>query len=291
MSARSLDVAIDINFLREVYFTFDKPVPYKLKSGSILQITPVSLDNSMIFTSSYGILDIDKNLSTEVEVIQMSYLQFLADRIIPSVEHARQQLVNLCLLCLGFELPYIMADEKNKPVLMDFAKKDGEDEPYLRHIVTAKEFDDIKRIILYQNLPNFDDEYINPELKANMEEYDRLKSKNVIQPTLERRMAIIAAHTGISNVEQRSMTLRAHSALFAEVVGEVEYMTTKPISLYAGKSENVQWIFQKVKGKYDEYITSVEKFNKSMGGDGVINHSAIQSSDNYSSQYDKFIGG
>ena len=148
-----------------------------------------------------------------------------------------------------------------------------------------------KKIILYQNLPNFDDEYINPELKANMEEYDRLKGKNIVQPTLERRMAIISAHTGISKAEQNAMTLRAHSSLFAEVVGEVEFSANKAIALYAGKGDNVQWIFQKAKGKYDEYITSVEKFNKSMGGDGVINHATIESSENLVSQYDKFIGG
>ena len=109
-------MAVDIGFLREVYFTFDKPVPYKLKCGSILQIKPVLLEDSMIFTSSYGILDIDKNLSTEVEVIQMSYLQFLMDRVIPFVEHSKQQLVNICLLCLGFEFPYIDLNEKGKPI-------------------------------------------------------------------------------------------------------------------------------------------------------------------------------
>ena len=245
----------------------------------------------MTFTSSYGILDIDKNLSTEVEVIQMSYLQFLMDRVLPSVEHSKQQLVNICLLCLGFEFPYIDLNEKGKPILIDFAQDTESKEIYPRHIITAKEFDDIKKIILYQNLPNFDDEYINPELKANMEEYDRLKGKNIVQPTLERRMAIISAHTGISKAEQNAMTLRAHSSLFAEVVGEVEFSANKPIALYAGKGDNVQWIFQKAKGKYDEYITSVEKFNKSMGGDGVINHATIESSENLVSQYDKFIGG
>ena len=245
----------------------------------------------MIFTSSYGILDIDKNLSTEVEVIQMSYLQFLMDRVIPFVEHSKQQLVNICLLCLGFEFPYIDLNEKGKPILIDFAQDTESKDIYPRHIITAKEFDEIKKIILYQNLPNFDDEYINPELKANMEEYDRLKGKNIVQPTLERRMAIISAHTGISKAEQNAMTLRAHSSLFAEVVGEVEFSANKPMALYAGKGDNVQWIFQKAKGKYDEYITSVEKFNKSMGGDGVINHATIESSENLVSQYDKFIGG
>ena len=241
-------MAVDIGFLREAYFTFDKPVPYKLKCGSILQIKPVLLEDSMIFTSSYGILDIDKNLSTEVEVIQMSYLQFLMDRVIPFVEHSKQQLVNICLLCLGFEFPYIDLNEKGKPILIDFAQDTESKDIYPRHIITAKEFDEIKKIILYQNLPNFDDEYINPELKANMEEYDRLKGKNIVQPTLERRMAIISAHTGISKAEQNAMTLRAHSSLFAEVVGEVEFSANKAIALYAGKGDNVQWIFQKAKG-------------------------------------------
>lgn len=284
-------MAIDIGYLREVYFTFDEPVPYKLKCGSTLQIKPVLLENSMIFTSSYGVLDIDKNLSTEVEVIQMSYLQFLMDRVMPTIEHSKQQLVNICLLCLGFNFPYIDLNEKGKPILIDFAQNAESKEIYPRHIITAKEFDEIKKIILYQNLPNFDDEYINPDLKANMEEYDRLKGKGVVQPTLERRMAIISAHTGISKAEQKVMTLRAHNCLFSEVVGEVEFNTHKPAALYAGKGDSVQWIFQKVKGKYDEYITSVEQFNKSMGGDGVINHSSVQSSENLISQYDKFIGG
>ena len=284
-------MAVDINLLREAYFTFDKPVPYELKSGSILQITPVLLQDSAIFNSSYGILNIDKNLSTEVEVIQMSYLQFLVDRIIPFIKDSKQQLVNLCLLCLGFKLPFIATDEKNRPTLVDFVRDESSKELSVRHIITTKEFDDIKRIILYQNLYNFDDEYINPELKANMEEYDKLKENNVVQPNLERRMAIISAHTGINKTEQCSMTLRAHNALFAEVVGEVEYNNNKSVALYAGKGDNVQWIFQKATGKYDKYITSVEQFNKSMGGDGYINRSAIQLGETLNSQYDKFIGG
>lgn len=284
-------MAIDIGFLREAYFTFDKPVPYKLKCGSTLQITPVLLEDSVIFNSSYGILDIDKNLSTEVEVIQMSYLQFLTDRVFPSIEHSKQQLVNLCLLCLGFKFPHISLNEKKKPVLVDFAQSEDSQSVYPKHIITAKEFDEVKRIILYQNLPNYDDEYVNPELKANMEEYDRLKQGEFVPPTLERRMAIISARTGITKAEQAVMTMRAHNCLFAEVVEEVEYITNNPIAVYAGKSNNVQWIFKEAKGKYDKYITSVEKFNKSMGGDGVINHATIQSSEKFISQYDKFIGG
>lgn len=284
-------MAIDIGFLNEAYFTFDKPVPYPLKCGKTLYINPVKLEDSMIFMTSYGILDIDKNLSTDVEIIQMSYLKFLKEKVL--IDSAtKQQLVNICLLCLGFELPYLDYDDKGRALLVNAVRDTDTNEYKLDLIITAKEFDDIKRIVLYQNLPNFDDEYVNPELKANMAEYDELKAKGINPPNLERRMAIISAHTGLTKAEQLAMTLRYHSLLFSEVSGEVEYMVTKPLAMYAGKSDNVQWIFKKSRGKYDDYITSVESYNKSMGGDGMI-HTVTQgnNSGDLTSQFDKFIGG
>ena len=94
-------------------------------------------------------------------------------------------------------------------------------------------------------------------------------------------MAIITSHTGLSQKEQYGMSLRSHSLLFKEVVGEVNYQAVKAISLYAGKADAVEWIYPKVKNKFDEYITSVEEYNKSFGGDGnvssVINN--VQSND------------
>jgi hypothetical protein len=47
-------------------------------------------------------------------------------------------------------------------------------------------------------------------------------------------------------------------------------MCAKPLAIYANKSEEIQWIFKKKKDKFSEYITSVEDYNKSMGGDGSI---------------------
>ena len=103
-----------------------------------------------------------------------------------------------------------------------------------------------------------------------MIEVDELKNKNLEMPSLERRMAIITSHCGISKKEQLSMTFRSHSILFQEINNEVEYMCTKPLAIYANKSEEIQWIFKKKKDKFSDYITSVEDYNKSMGGDGSI---------------------
>lgn len=258
-------MAAEINFdyLRETYFAFGKNVPYPLKCGVELQIHPVLLEDSLIFNSSYGILNIDKNSSSDPEIISMSYLKFLFKEKI-SEPYYKQQLFNICNLCLGLKSPYIKMNEKNKPILYEL----GENGILL--FITQKEFEDIRRIILYQNLPDFDDEYINPELKKAMQEQDELKVKNIEIPSLERKINIISSHTGITLEQQLHMTMRNHILLFKEVAGEVNFQATKAISLYAQKPDAIQWIYPKKQGKFDEYITSVEDYNKSFGGDGSI---------------------
>lgn len=259
-------MSIDINFYKEAYFTFDKPVPYKLKCGKEIIIKPISLSDSMLFMTSYGILDIDKNSTNDAEVISMSYLKFLVQRVLTFSDLPKQQLINICLLCLDFEYPQIIVDDKGRVFLGDFFKNTKEE----KFRISQKEFDEIRRIILYQNLPNYDDDYINPELKQRMAEVDELRGKNLDTPSLERRIAIITSHCGISKTEQLSMTFRAHSILFQEVNNEVEYMCTKPIAIYGGKADEIQWIFKKKKDKFSDYITSVEDYNKSMGGNGSV---------------------
>jgi hypothetical protein len=65
------------------------------------------------------------------------------------------------------------------------------------------------------------------------------------------------------------MTYRAHSLLFEEVCGEVDYTTTRPIALYGGKADDVRWIFKKEKNKFDGYITDADKYTNSMGNGSI----------------------
>lgn len=259
-------MSVDIKFYQEAFFPFDKPIPYELSCGTTLNIKPVTLQDSVLFVTSYNILNIDKNSAPDPEVISMSYLKFLAKRVLPFDELAKQKLVNICILCLDFSIPYVIIDDNDRPLLCNI-DKEGQN---ILFTVTQKEFDDIKKIILYQNILNFDDSYINPELKERMDEIDELRMKNFEVPSLERRMAIITSHCGISKTEQCEMTFRSHSLLFEEVSNEVEYMCTKPVAVSHGKPDLVQWIFKKKKDKFSDYITSVEDYSKSMGGDGSV---------------------
>ena len=257
-------MAIDIEVLEKGYFYFDKPVPYKLSDTTHVDITPVSVYDSEVFLSSCDILQIDKNALNSVEIIQMSYLDFLLKVMLPTDKSGLllDKLSNIFRLCLGMKTWKLKVKEKQK---LSIVAPDDSFE------ITGKQFDDIKRIILYQNVPHYDDTYIDPDLKKMMDEVDRLKSQGISTPNLERRMAIITAHCGVNKQTLMQYTMRSLQLLFEECAGEVEFTTLRPIMLYAGKAKELEhWIYKKKKDCLDGYITWVESYNKSMGGDGVV---------------------
>lgn len=257
-------MAIDIAVLEKAYFYFDKPVPYKLSDTTHIDITPISVYDSEVFLSSCDILQIDKNALNSVEIIQMSYLDFLFKVMLPTDQSkiGLDKFCNIMKLCLGMPDWKIKMNEKKKISLV--APDDSFE-------ITGKQFDDIKRVILYQNIAHYDDSYIDPDLKKAMADVDRLKSKGIDVPTLERRMAIITAHCGIGKRVLMQYSMRSLQLLFEECAGEVEFTTLRPIMLYAGKAKELEhWIYKKKKDKFDGYITSVESYNKSMGGDGKV---------------------
>lgn len=257
-------MAIDIDVLEKGYFYFDKPVPYKLSDTTYVDITPISVYDSEVFLSSCDILQIDKNALNSVEIIQMSYLDFLLKVMLPTDKSGLllDKLSNIFRLCLGMKTWKLKVKEKQK---LSIVAPDDSFE------ITGKQFDDIKRIILYQNVPHYDDTYIDPDLKKMMGEVDRLKSQGISTPNLERRMAIITAHCGINKQTLMQYTMRSLQLLFEECAGEVEFTTLRPIMLYVGKAKELEhWIYKKKKDRLDGYVTSVESYNKSMGGDGVV---------------------
>ena len=256
---------LNLDLYRKAYFYFDLPVEYIIKDKSLF-IYPITVKDSEIFLSSASVLSIDKNASDSVEIIQMSYLAFIYN-ILFQDEINISKFANILKYCLHVEKPYMGFDDNSRPYL-----KINDDIS-----IGAKDFDNIRRIIMYQNLVHYDDEYVNPEIKKMMDEVDAVKNAGIEPPSIERRMAIITAHCGISKQEQMNMTYRSHSLLFEEVYGEVEFETTRPILLYAGKGNEIDhWIYKKKKGKYDGYMTDADSYAQSMGGD----RNAIKSTTN-----------
>ena len=253
-------VSIDLQYLKEAYFAYDEPVPYQCKNGDIVNIIPISVKNSAIFRSSIDVIAFDKNNLNDSKIISMSYLEFIVELMRESSVYV-QKFVNILKLCLGFNYPMISFNEtNNKPLITD---------KEINVQITYKDFENIRRIILYQNIPKYDDEYIDPDLKKAMEETDKLRYKNIEPPDFERRCAIITAHCGLSKKDQLEMTMRSHSILFDEVCGEVEFTTTRAIALFGGKGNEIEhWIYHKKKDKFDGYIMGKDDLVGKMGGEG-----------------------
>ena len=76
-------MAVDLELLKQWFFTFDAPVPYEIdKEHNSIDIYPVALKDSPLFFSSCDILTLPKDEINSVEVIQMSYLDFFSQRSI-----------------------------------------------------------------------------------------------------------------------------------------------------------------------------------------------------------------
>ena len=274
---------LDLDLYRKAYFYFDLPVEYKIKEKSLF-IYPIAVKDSEIFLSSQSVISIDKNSTDSVEIIQMTYLDFIYKVLFQDQVNV-SKFLNILKYCLHIDNMAVEVgyDANNKPFLKD---KDSDIE------IKSKDFDNIRRIIMYQNLIHYDDEYVNPEIKKMMDEVDAVKNAGIEPPTIERRMAIITAHCGISKQEQMNMTYRSHSLLFEEVYGEVEFETTRPILLYAGKDNEIDhWIYKKKKDKFDGYMTDADSYAQSMGGDrnAIKTASNMRLGDNLSQQYNNFV--
>lgn len=275
-------MAVDLNYLAKAYFYFDEPVPYKLDDEHTIYINPISVRDSQFFLDSVDLLTVDKNSLPDPVIIQMSYLQFILEVLLQGdmKKINMQKMQNLLILCLNMKHPVAYKNEKGKPYLVE-----GNNE----YQITHKQFDDIKRIILYQNIPHFDDTYINPEAKAAMNQIDILKSQDYEDMTIERKMAIITAHTGVLKKDQIDMTYRSHCLLYEEVCGEVEFTTTRPVALFSSKGKELpHWIYRKKKNKFNDYFISDKAYHKSMGGDGNITPTITKSPNPYEQQYNNF---
>ena len=259
-------VSVDIDYLTRACFYFDEPVKYKLNEKQIIEIHPVFLRDSEFFLSSVNILKIDKNSIPDAKIIQMPYLQFLYEEVLKD-EINKQKLFNILNICLKLSSPFIVYDNNKRPFLIDESQK---------IIINAKQFDEIKRIILYQNFSEYSDDYINPEFQKNIQDAQELKNRNIEAPNLERRMAIITAHTGISKKEQMEMTYRSHSILFQEVYEETEYVTLFPIMAINGNADKIERLIYKTKkNKFEDQVVSVSKFNEQAGGNGQVTQKIV----------------
>lgn len=248
-------MATDIEYLQRKYFYKGKPVPYKLKCGVEIMIYPVMVEDGDIFENSYDILTFNKSEIPIPEIIQMSYLQFLIE-IMLREDVNQYKLHDIFSICLKEE-DIRFGIENNKSILI-ICENDR-----VKAKINHKDFDEIKKIILYQNIKDYDDSYISKDMRNIINEYYRATNSNIEPLTLEDKMAFLGNEANLLTEEMLKMTYREFNNRFNWAVDKMDYQ----INRTAEMSGNVKFdkklehlIYKRKKNKYEQFFTDKDAF-------------------------------
>lgn len=239
---------VDLQDLELKYFCNGYDVPYNLRNGSTLNIKPILVKDYPYYEVAKSILEIAKNETGDIEIIKMSYLEFLFN-LLKTNETYINWFLNICKLCFDYEkIGIVVKNNKNCLALCN------EDET-IEHIITSKEFDDISKIILNQNDSNYDNRYVSPEVKELMASYYKAKYNDTRIPTLEEKKAYVTSKTGVSINQLNDMTYRYFNLVYDANISSEIYIAQKMIQCsqkYEVKSDVKHPLFEPKKDPYAE---------------------------------------
>lgn len=185
---------------REIFYTFDKSVPYKS-----LMIHPIRIQDYYEFLFCIPCLMLEKNSIKDpqmaIKAISMSYLQYMYE--VSSRENNYIQLFD------GL-LRLVLRIKEEKTIKYEYDKNGS---PYfmiddIKYY--SEDFDEIRKIISEQNMIDLPDERIQKNVRDSLEEARRFKqklNKNKVA-SFEEQMMALATYTGWSLDEIYNMTYR-----------------------------------------------------------------------------------
>jgi len=194
----------------ELYYIYDSPVPYKT-----LKFHPARMREYLQFFTVAQVLLLDKNSVPDAKIISMSYLEYIfhvanEDNFYMTFLDG---LLRICLKAENERIEYLL-DQKGKPLL-----KIGED------TFNNEDFEEIRTIIIEQNLLSPPDDTIQKSLRDSMEEAERLRRKISGNKTagIEDQMVAVMISTGLSMEDVYNLSVRKFIKALERVDHKLHY--------------------------------------------------------------------
>lgn len=257
---------------------YDKPVDYL---GIV--VYPVKVKDYADFLSVLDIINIDKNRISNIDIIKMSYLQFMLALILEDETWKNKfiKLFELCFHIYSDDSKKIDDNKFEKDVLLEQTLQNGDvliilngrdiyfkitsDKKVLLYInnckVNGTEFDNIMDIIKYQNIINYDNEFVSDDVKQVVSDYYAIKNKGIKQPSIEDKITHILAHSSIPVSEIFELSCRRFEMVFQSIVDKTDYivMSIAQIQGALKKGETVpHWAYKPDKEKFADVFTAPE---------------------------------
>lgn len=175
----------------------------------------------------------------------------------------------------GFAKPHCLDDDE-EVVATIYTKKDDKGKLVLvldGHEITSADFDRLRQIVLFQNLPDYRDEsWVDPSLKRDREMKMELERKqNDVHASVEKKIVCLSISTHYKFSEIYDMPIRKFTMALSTVDDLINYQITKLammtglVSMPKGKTLE-HWIYKQDKDMYgDTYKTLSEAQSAASG--------------------------
>lgn len=245
----------EINNLYDYHFTYDLSIPFECQElqqykknievlipqlddqsaieeliknyeKKILYINPVRMKDYSRFYTDVNCLMIEKNKIPDPKIISMSYLDFLFHLIQNDSSGViySSMLSDLLNLCLGVdqENQKFFRDEKGKVNLILGLKQD--DGSIVDVVLNKNDFNNIKDIVLCQNISEYDDTYIDPKLEEALQEAEKHINKHKKKiGSLEEQIICVLISTNLNLEQISNLTLRKFTKILQRVDFKLHY--------------------------------------------------------------------
>jgi len=279
----------DIKKYIEPYLTTCEPIDYK---G--LKLKPVKIKDFFTFKENSEILMIEKNRIADINVITMSYLSFIFQLILTN-EEWKNKFICIMGMCLGAEFDesllmeefppneilFSQIDEDKADVYINgypisFKYNDGKVESIeiMKININPTEFDDIIRLILYQNVNDYDDNFMTDDVRKAVTEYYELKNRNKKDITLNDKIIEVMRITGRTKKDILDMTIIDFNKLFSSNLDYVEYFIGCMALCQGAKCDVEHWLYKSDKQKFSDVFSSASDYTNK------INHPESTLGDN-----------
>lgn len=230
-------------------FLNDEPV--ELFDGII--IYPVIMHDYIKFSLSSSVLKINKNDTNDPKIISMSYLDYLIYLIREENKESNEEsvrlisnlLVMLISLVLREDNPEIGygTDEKGK----NYIKINGV-------LLYKKEFEKMRYFILYQNIPDYSEKYINPELEKDLRKAEEIRNRGKKPCDIEKQEMAVVIGSSLTLEDVKKMTIRKFYIALEMIDKKLSYTMLKTAELsgfVTFKEEIVHYLVEKEDNEYN----------------------------------------
>ena len=260
---------VDILKIIERYISLNKTVPYQLKVGGQITLHPITVAD-WLNVGDLTIFRYEKEKEPDLKIVQMSYLRFLALHYLQSIENGEQLFLKILSLVLKVESDKIRVcyDNEKRTKLALVVVDESEN---LVFKISEQEFEDIRRIILYQNLLDFNENFVSEDMKKVVADFLKINKSNTKDINLGDKIIYVYAKKNLSLEQINNMPYLFFNKVFQILYECEDYLPRKIIqaSYKYDVAQNVEHPLREVKQSiYDMAICSMsevsDKINKIM---------------------------